>query len=113
MIYKKCKVVIARSGKEDIAQKKKYIIQHFKYREYAESYSQMIKEAARKLERLPLGYRHTGFQYRGYDIYMKPVNGHILFFTVNENTAIVTLLRVLQDDMDWQNIIKQWIQENS
>ncbi|MCC8045256.1 MAG: type II toxin-antitoxin system RelE/ParE family toxin [Clostridiales bacterium] len=99
MGYPKYKVVIARSGKEDIAQKKKYIIQHFKYREYAENYSQMIKEAAQKLKTMPSGYMYSGFQYRGYNIYMKSVNGHILFYTVNEDSATVTLLRVLQDDM--------------
>lgn len=41
---KKYKVMIANSGKMDIKSKKKYIIQQFKYREYAETFSQTIKK---------------------------------------------------------------------
>lgn len=44
MKYNKYKVVIAQSGKMDIVQKKKYILQHFQYREYAENFSHKIKK---------------------------------------------------------------------
>ena len=44
MEYKKYKVVIAQSGKLDVKEKKKYILQQFKYREYAEDFSQKIKK---------------------------------------------------------------------
>ena len=110
---RKYKVVIAQSGKTDVAQKKKYIIQHFKYREYAESYSQKIRKATKELATLPTAFETTGFQYRGYDIYIKPQSNHLLFYTVDESAFIVTVLRVLQDGTDWQYIIKRWIQENS
>lgn len=62
---KKYKVVIAESGKRDVKNKKQYIIQFFKYREYAESFSQKIKRAAMQLNTFPTGYETTGFQYRG------------------------------------------------
>ena len=39
MENKKYKVVIAQSGKLDVKEKKKYILQQFKYREYAENFS--------------------------------------------------------------------------
>ena len=42
MEYKKYKVVIAQSGKLDVKEKKKYILQQFKYREYAENFSKKI-----------------------------------------------------------------------
>ena len=35
---KRYKVVIAQSGKIDVKNKKHYIIQNFKYREYAENF---------------------------------------------------------------------------
>ena len=44
MENKKYKVVIAQSGKLDVKEKKKYILQQFKYREYAEDFSQKIKK---------------------------------------------------------------------
>ena len=113
MVQKRYKVVIAQSGKMDVKEKKKYILQHFKYREQAENFSQKIKKALKQLDVFPTGYETTGFQYRGYDIYMKPDSNHLLFYTVNEDTAVVTVLRVLQDGMDWEYIIKRWLDRNN
>ncbi|MDE6252289.1 MAG: type II toxin-antitoxin system RelE/ParE family toxin [Lachnospiraceae bacterium] len=44
---------------------------------------------------------------------MKPQSNHLLFYTVDEETQTVTVLRVLQDGMDWEYIIEQWIKQNS
>ena len=46
---KRYKVVISQSGKNDVKNKKRYIIQNFKYREYAENFSSRIKKAAEEL----------------------------------------------------------------
>ena len=35
-----------------------------------------------------------------------------LFFTVDEEKMVVSILRVLQDGMDWQYIIQRWIETN-
>ena len=72
-----------------------------------------IKKAVKELNTFPMGYETTGFQYRGYDIYMKPQDNHLLFYTIDEERATVTVLRVLQDGMDWQYIIKCWIKQRS
>ena len=50
MENKKYKVVIAQSGKLDVKEKKKYILQQFKYREYAENFSKKIKKAVLALD---------------------------------------------------------------
>lgn len=110
---RKYRVVIAQSGKADIVQKKQYILQKFKYRKYAESYSQQVKKSVKELEVFPAGYEVTGFRYRGYDIYIKPQRGYLLFYVVDERLLTVTVLRVLQNGMDWQKIIQRWVQENS
>ena len=107
------KVVIAQSGKIDVKNKKQYILQNFKYREYAENFSRRIKKAAEDLAFFPTSYQTTGFQYRGYDIYIKPQSNHLLLYTVDDVKGIVIVLRILQDGMDWENIIQQWIQLNS
>ncbi len=91
------KVVIAQSGKLDVKNKKKYILEKFKYRDYAENFSSKIKKSAQELNTLPKGYGTTGFVYRGYEVYMKPTNNHLLFYTVDEVKKVVTVLRVLLD----------------
>ena len=50
---KRYKLLIAQSGKTDLKNKKHYIIQNFKYREYAESFSMKIKKAAGELAIFP------------------------------------------------------------
>ena len=97
----------------DIKNKKRYIIENFKYRDYAQNFSVKIKKAAKELDTLPTGYGTTGFQYRGYDIYIKPNSNHLLFYTVDEENMVVTVLRVLQDGMDWEYIIQRWIESNT
>ncbi len=109
---KRYKVVIAQSGKIDVMNKKRYIIENFKYRDYAQNFSAKIKKAAQEPDTLPNGYATTGFQYRGYDIYMKPNSNHLLFYTIDEEKMVVTVLRVLQDGMDWEYIIGHWIESN-
>ncbi len=110
---KRYKVVIAQSGKTDVENKKRYIIQNFKYREYAENFSSRIKRAAEELAIFPTSHQLTGFKYRGYDIYMKPQSNHLLFYTIADDKDTVTVLRILQDGMDWEYIIQRWIQINS
>ena len=103
------KVVVARSGKEDIKERKKYILDHFKYRELAENFSKKIKKALISLETLPTGYNTSGFVYRGYDVYFKSFQTYIIFFIVEESTKTVVVLRVLQDGQNWKYIIRKWI----
>ena len=92
--------------------KKRYIIENFKYRDYAQNFSAKIKKATQELDTLPTGYGATRFQYRGYDIYMKPNSNHLLFYTVDEENMVVTVLRILQDGIDWEYIIRHWIERN-
>ena len=66
--YKSCNCPERQAGCEG---KKKYILQQFKYREYAEDFSQKIKKRLLALDTLPTRYNTIGFRYRGYDIYMK------------------------------------------
>ena len=73
----------------------------------------MNKRYKEELAIFPTKHQTTGFQYRGYDIYIKPQSNHLLFYTIDDNRDIVTVLRVLQDGMDWEYIIYQWIQINS
>lgn len=108
---KRYKVVIALSGKEDVKAMKKYILQQFKYRELAENFSKKMKKILKGLDTFPEGHQPTEFFYRGYTIYLKPRNTYLVFYTVDEPSQTVTVLRVMQDGMNWQYIIKRWLRE--
>ena len=99
------RVMIAQSGKEDIKERKRYILSKFR----AENFTQKIKKAVQSLDTLPTGYELTGFQYRGYVIYYKPYQTYLLFFIVDDSRKEVIVLRVLQDQQNWKYIIREWI----
>jgi len=99
MRIKKYKVVIAQSGKHDIQAMKKHILESFKYRELAENFSRKMKKAMKTLDVFPGAHKPTGFEYRGYIIYLKPYNSYLLFYVVNEAKKTITVLRVMQDAM--------------
>ena len=48
---------------------------------------------------------------RGYDIYLKPYRTYLFFYVVDDVQKIVTILRVMQDGMDWQSVLKRWLKE--
>lgn len=113
MATKDYKIKYTYSSREDIREKKEYIIQTFKYRQFGKNFTDKIKAAARSLKTLPMAYITTGFQYRGYDIYLKPYMTYLLLYIVKEESREVTILRVLQDGQDWQYILKRWLEENT
>ncbi|MDE6640144.1 MAG: type II toxin-antitoxin system RelE/ParE family toxin [Acetatifactor sp.] len=91
---------------------KNYILDQFKYRELGENFTQKMKKATNGLKTLPGGHNTIGFSYRGYDIHLKPYLTYLFFCIVNEEDSAVTILRVLQDKMNWQFIMKQWLAQN-
>ena len=103
------RVMIAQSGKEDIKERKRYILSKLRYRTLAENFTQKIKKAVQSLDTLPTGYELTGFQHRGYVIYYKPYQTYLLFFIVDDSRKEVIVLRVLQDQQNWKYIIREWI----
>ena len=106
-------VEIAESGKQDVKDIKKYILDHFKYRELGENFSKKIKKAALGLDTFLQGHRKAGFFYRGYEIYLKPADTYLLFYVIDEQKKKVTILHVMQDGMNWQFILQRWIQQNN
>ncbi len=54
-----------------------------------------------------------GFVTGGYDIYQKLYRTYLLFYIVDDDLSVVTVLRVLQDGMNWQYILRRWIGEQT
>ncbi|MBD5556827.1 MAG: type II toxin-antitoxin system RelE/ParE family toxin [Roseburia sp.] len=101
----KYKIVVSKDALWDIKSTKKYILDTFKYREYAEKFSNKIKKAIEELESFPKGYEATGYVIEGLSIYFKPYSTYLIFFVVEDST--ITVIRVLKDRMYWQAIIKK------
>lgn len=101
--------MISNSAKKDVRKRKQYILRKFKYREYAEHFSWKIKRAILELEIYPKGYTTTGFQHRGYDIYIRPCDTYLLFYVVSDIGRKVTVLRILHEREDWEYIVQMWI----
>ena len=101
----KYKVLMSKDALLDIKSTKDYILDTFKYREYAENFSRNMKKAIKELSTFPTGYEKTGYVIEGLDIYFKPYSTYLIFFVIEDHT--VTVIRVLKDRMYWQSIIKK------
>ena len=102
---KKYKIVISKEALLDIKSTKKYILDTFKYREYAENFSKKIKKAIKELDSFPRGYEDTGYVIEGLSVYFKPYSTYLIFFVIED--ATITVIRVLKDRMYWQSIIRK------
>lgn len=111
MRLKAYKIQYTYSSRNDMLDMKKYILQTFKYRELGKNFTAKMKKVADVLRFLPTGYDKTGFQYRDYDVYLKPYQTYLIFFTVDEVNHVVTILRILQDGMNWQFIMRRWLKQ--
>lgn len=100
------------SSRDDIRKMKKYVLDTFQYQEYAYDFTNKLKTAMNELKVIPAGFSVIGFQYRGYDIRMKPYHTYLIFYVVDSISKKVTVLRILKDRMDWKYIIKQWLNHN-
>lgn len=102
---KKYKIVISKDALLDIKSTKKYILDTFKYREYAENFSKKIKKAIKERDSFQKDYEAAGYIIQGLSVYFKPYSTYLIFFVVENST--ITVIRVLKDRMYWQAIIKK------
>lgn len=102
--FHKYDVSISKDALFDIKSIKRYILNTFQYREYAESFSREIKKAIQELDTFPTAYRKTGYEIEGFEVFFRPYHTYLIFFVIEDYT--VTVIRVLKDKMYWQSIIK-------
>lgn len=87
------KIILSKDALQDIKDTKKYILDTFHYRDYAENFSLKIKAAIKKLNPFAEGYESTGYTIEGFPIYYKPYSTYLIFFVVDGTT--VTVIRFL------------------
>ena len=109
MEVKKYKVQFTESSRDDMRGMKEYILRTFCYRELGENFTRKMRKAVEKLKIMPMGYDALDFEYKGYKIYLKPYMTYLFFYIVEESKSTVTILRILQDGMNWQHVMKRWL----
>lgn len=112
MGLKTYKIKYTNSSICDMQEMKRYILERFKYWELGENYTRKMKKAVDSLKIMPTGFDTIGIKYRGYEIYLKPYKTYLLFYIVSEKNKTVTILRVLQDRMNWEFVLKKWLENN-
>ena len=100
----KYKILLAEDAKIDIQETRRYILEKFHYREYAENYSESIRKAIESLEFFAEAHKVTGITIDGYPIYCYPRSTYLIFYIIENHGLMV--IRVLKNRMAWQRIIK-------
>lgn len=103
------KIKYTYSSRNDIKEKKEYILKTFKYKGLGKRFVDKIKKATSQLKIFPYGYDAIGFKFREYDIHMLSFQSYLVFYVVDEKKLEVTILRILQEGQNWENIIEQWL----
>lgn len=100
------------SSRNDMRGMKQYILRKFCYVELGENFTRKMKKVARELALSPMGHKDTGFIYRGYIVYVKSRGSYLFFYIVNHRTKIVSVLRIMQDGMNWKDKLENWLERN-
>lgn len=112
-MQKTYKIKYTYASRKDIIEKRQYILTTFKYHQYAENFMNKIKKATNNLKNFPKKNVITNFQYRGREIYLKVFQSYLIFYVIDKEEAVITILRVLQERQNWKNILEQWIRNDS
>jgi len=82
------------------------MIDEFKNHKAALDFIERYDKEATALSYFPFGYRGIGFEYRSYEIRLKPFGTYNIFFAINAEDMVVIILRILKDQQHWQSILK-------
>ncbi len=107
----KYKIEYTFSSRDDMRKMKRYILDTFKYRELGKNFTNKMKEASEGIKLLPTGFNKTEFCYRGYNIHMRVYRTYLFFYIVEHERKTVTILRVMQDGMNWKYLLDLWLKE--
>ena len=104
MTYKIVETVEAGRDVENFVM---YMMEAFKSKKAAIDFLKDYDKSVESLKTFPFGYRGVSFEYRGYEIRLKPFKSYNIFFTVDIENEWIIILRVLKDRQDWQAILFQ------
>ena len=101
----KYRILQTPEAEDDIFQLADYMVNTLKNHKAANDFLNRYYQMVDSLETFPFGYRGISFEYRGYEIRLKPYDSYNIFFIVDTNIRTVTILRVLKDRQDWKSLL--------
>lgn len=91
---------------------RQYIVKQFGYSGYGKNFDNKMKSAVKAIKSAAVAIRPTSLYYREYNIYMFVHKTYLFFYIVDEPTRMITVIRVMQDGMDWMSRLKRWTKQN-
>lgn len=108
----KYKLKFTDAAKEDQTNLKRYILKQFKYKEYGENFDAKMRSAYETVKNVNKSIDPIKIIYRGYNIFLLSHKTYLFFYIVDEDRRVITILRVMQDGMNWMPHIMKWIGQN-
>lgn len=112
MPLSKYKLQFTESARNDQKEFRRYIVKEFGYKGYGRNFDNKMKSAVKAIKAAASSIRPTSLYYREYNIYMLVHKTYLFFYVVDETTKTITVIRVMQDGMDWMNRLKRWTKQN-
>ena len=100
------KVIDTRESIRDVRSLAVYMRFSLKNSQAAQNFLKNYYKQVENLLIFPYGYRGTGIIYQGYEIRIKPFSTYNIFFSINEKTHQIIILRILKNRQDWNSILQ-------
>ncbi len=101
-----------REAIDDVARTAEYLAKTLKNPKAALNFLNKYDKEIQRLETFPFGYKGIGFEYRGYEIRLKPFDTYNIFFVVDEEEKEISVLKVLKNRQDWKTILGEEFSKN-
>ena len=106
------KLTFTDAAKEDQKNFKRYILKQFKYKKYGENFDIKMRSAYKAIKTINNSIDSLKIVYKGYEVFLLPHKTYLFFYIVDERLKAITVLRVMQDGMNWMPLILRWISQN-
>lgn len=93
---------------EDVTRTAEYLLKELKNKKATLNFLDQYNKEIKRLESFPFGYRGVGFEYRGYEIRLKPFDTYNVFFIVDMTNENIVILRVLKNKQNWQMLLQEY-----
>lgn len=100
-------IKISKEALEDIFGHIKYILKDLENPDGAIKLLHNFLNEINCLGIFPFKSLGIGFHYRGYQIHKKIYKSYLLFYIVNTSENTIEVLRVLQNSINWQKVIRR------
>lgn len=109
MAYSRYKVIYSPAAYKDLDAIVLYIVTHFKDKRAAKSLADEIRIKIKSLSDMPERYALVDWEpWASMNIHRFPVRNYVVFYSVNHDRKLVTVVRIFYSGQDIENIIKEF-----